>query len=60
MNKISIFREFFVCPSCKKALCEKSKIVDFDDNYCVNCGAEITSARNLALEEIISARKQTL
>ncbi len=60
MDNSKFFKEFFTCPSCGKALCEKSKFADFDDNYCVNCGTEIISARNLALEEIINARKQTL
>lgn len=58
MDKISVFKEFLVCPSCGKALCEKSLFADFDDNYCVNCGAEITSARNLALEDIMQEQNR--
>ena len=60
MDNSKFFKEFFTCPSCGKALCEKSKLAGFDDNYCVNCGAEITSARNLALEEMLNTTKKEL
>lgn len=42
-------RSFFVCPKCGRALCRENEIRDFDDNYCGNCGAEITSAKKEAL-----------
>ncbi|MCM1217546.1 MAG: hypothetical protein NC331_14030 [Lachnospiraceae bacterium] len=40
---------FFTCQSCGAALCEESRLAGFADDYCVNCGAEIASAKKLAL-----------
>ncbi len=42
-------RSYFVCPKCGRALCEENELQDFSDNYCGNCGEEISSAREKAL-----------
>ncbi len=42
---------YFVCQKCGRALCTESELAQFDDNYCGNCGADITSAKKLALAE---------
>lgn len=53
VGKSQLFRKFFVCQSCGMALCEESKFIGFDDNYCKNCGKEIASDRELALAEML-------
>ncbi len=40
---------YFTCPNCKKALCMERQFKSFNDNYCGNCGHEITSAKEKAL-----------
>lgn len=42
-------KEFFVCPSCGRALCQKKDLKQFDNNFCGNCGYELTSAKKEAL-----------
>jgi predicted RNA-binding Zn-ribbon protein involved in translation (DUF1610 family) len=42
-------REFFVCPNCGRALCGREEIGGFTDNYCGNCGYELTSAKKESL-----------
>lgn len=46
---VSEKKRFFVCPECNRALCAESKLADFTDKYCGNCGADITNARKEAL-----------
>ncbi len=50
-------RKYFICPECGSALCQEKDLSDFDDDYCINCGAEIASARDDALAQ---ARKADL
>lgn len=57
MAKSKFFKKFFICKSCGMALCEESKFVEFDDNYCRNCGKEIASDRELALAEMLKKEK---
>ncbi|WP_171905669.1 hypothetical protein [Eisenbergiella tayi] len=49
------FEKFFVCPNCKAPLYRKSamreKAINKND-YCVKCGARITSAKKKALAKI--------
>ncbi len=42
-------RKYFICPECGKALCLAENLPSFEDNYCGNCGAKITSVRDKAL-----------
>ncbi len=51
-------RSYFVCPECGKTLCEESKLADFNDKYCGNCGTKITSARDEVLALVMVSDKK--
>lgn len=42
-------KKYFICQNCGRALCAEEKLPEFDDNYCGNCGHELTSAKKQAL-----------
>ena len=42
-------RTFFACPNCGSAICSKYDVKDCQ-NYCGNCGYDLSSAIKLALE----------
>lgn len=42
-------RKYFICSRCGRALCGESELESFDENYCGNCGYELTSAKEKAL-----------
>lgn len=41
-----------VCPKCGKILCERSKLQNFNDKYCTNCGTRIAEIK----EELLSKK----
>ena len=45
MSSKTYIKEFFVCPNCDKILCERSKLQNFNDKYCTNCGTRIAEMK---------------
>ncbi len=52
-------KRYFTCPECGRALCQEAKLSSFIDNYCGNCGAKITSARDKALALVGKQAEET-
>lgn len=40
----SLSMDFINCPKCGMALCKKGKEKDFEDSYCIHCGAKLPDA----------------
>jgi len=40
-------------------ICEKTKLADFNDNYCGNCGTDIASPKNRNLQKNITMTQRT-
>ena len=41
---------YFTCPKCGKAVCKERELEKLENDYCTNCGYEITNAKKKALE----------
>lgn len=57
---MNYFKDFFVCPSCEAALCQKEKLLEFHDGYCKFCGTSLTSAKKEAVALVNENTEVTL
>lgn len=52
MNKH--FKEFFVCPYCGKVCISREELLQYDGNYCMKYGKDITNVLSETLAEMNS------
>lgn len=49
--------EYFICPHCGKALCQKKELYKFKSNYCKYCGHELISAKKKEVADYLGTIK---